>query len=181
LRKINTPTIQTERLILRKFSDRDLQDMYEIYRDEEVNKFLPWFPMKSIEETKEYLYKNIYKKYEQEIAYFYAIEEKASHKVIGYIGISGIDEGKGSAELGYGILTSYWGKGIATEASKAILQRLIQDGFKFIIATHDVNNIGSGKVLEKSGMTYQYSYKELWQPKNIPVTFKLYRIDSKQS
>ncbi|WP_432613300.1 GNAT family N-acetyltransferase [Cytobacillus oceanisediminis] len=119
----------------------------------------------------------MYKKYEQEIAYFYAIEEKKGHKVIGYIGVSGIKEEEGSAELGYGILKGYWGKGIATEASKAILQRLKQDGSRFIIATHDVNNIGSGKVLEKSGMTYQYSYNEQWQPKNISVTFKLYRID----
>ncbi|MDQ0198976.1 RimJ/RimL family protein N-acetyltransferase [Neobacillus ginsengisoli] len=69
-----------------------------------MNKFLPWFPFQSIEATKEYLYTNIYKAYEQEIAYRYAIEEKASHKVIGYIGISGVDEEKGSAELGYGLL-----------------------------------------------------------------------------
>ncbi|MCS0673521.1 GNAT family N-acetyltransferase [Cytobacillus firmus] len=177
MKKLNTPTINTERLILRKFTDSDLNDMYEIYSDEEVNKFLPWFPFQSIAETKEYLDSKIYKKYKQEIAYFHAIEEKAGHKVIGYIGVSGIKEEEGSAELGYGILKGYWGKGIATEASKAILQRLKQDGFKFIIATHDVNNVGSGKVLEKSGMTYQYSYNEQWQPKNIPVTFKLYRID----
>jgi [ribosomal protein S5]-alanine N-acetyltransferase len=177
VKKVNTPTIQTERLILRKFTDDDLPDMFEIYSDEEVNTFLPWFPFQSMEETKEYLYNNIYKKYEQEIAYFYAIEEKASHKVIGYIGISDINEEKGSGQLGYGISKHYWGKGFATEASKAILQRLKQDGFKSIFATHDVNNIGSGKVLEKSGMTYQYSYNEQWQPKNIPVTFKLYRVD----
>lgn len=177
MNRVNTPTIKTERLILRKFTDGDLQDMFEIYHDEEVNKFLPWFPFQSMEETKEYLYKNIYKKYEQEIAYFYAIEEKESHKVIGYIGVSGIDEGKESAELGYGIIKGYWGKGIATEASKALIQRLKQDGFKFIFATHDINNIASGKVLEKSGLTYRYSYDEIWQPKNIPVTFKYYRID----
>lgn len=177
MKKLNTPIIETDRLILRKFSDDDLQDMYEIYHDEEVNKFLPWFPFQSIEATKEYLYNDIYKEYDQEIAYFYAIEERASHKVIGYIGISRIDEEKGSAELGYGFLKDYWGKGIATEASKALLERLKQDGFTFIFATNDVNNVGSGRVLEKSGMTYQYSYEELWQPKNIPVTFRLHRID----
>ncbi|MBR7798314.1 GNAT family N-acetyltransferase [Agaribacter marinus] len=177
MKKLNTPTIETDRLKLRKFSDDDLYDMFEIYHDEEVNKFLPWFPFQSIEETKEYLYNTIYKEYDQRIAYHYAIEEKANHKVIGYIGISKIDEEKGSAELGYGLLKTYWGKGIATEASKALLKRLKQDGFKSIFATNDVNNIGSGRVLEKSGMTYQYSYDERWQPKNNTVTFKLHRID----
>ncbi|MBM7644071.1 RimJ/RimL family protein N-acetyltransferase [Scopulibacillus daqui] len=129
MKKSNTPTIETDRFILRKFSDNDLQDMYEIYHDEEVNKYLPWFPFQSIEETKEYLYNNIYKEYEQEIAYRYAIEEKASHKVIGYIGVSGINKEKGSAELGYGLIKSRWGKGIATEAGKALLERLKQNGF----------------------------------------------------
>ncbi|WP_282139713.1 GNAT family N-acetyltransferase [Cytobacillus oceanisediminis] len=52
VKKLNTPTINTERLILRKFTDSDLKDMYEIYSDEEVNKFLSWFPFQSIAETK---------------------------------------------------------------------------------------------------------------------------------
>lgn len=59
VRKVNTPIIETERLILRKFSDDDLYDMYEIYHDKEVNRYLPWFPFQSIEEAKEYLYNDI--------------------------------------------------------------------------------------------------------------------------
>lgn len=34
---MNTPTLETQRLILRKFTENDLQALYEIYRDEEVN------------------------------------------------------------------------------------------------------------------------------------------------
>ena len=49
---MNTPTLETERLILRKFTERDLEALFLILRDEEVNKFLPWYPMKSIEETR---------------------------------------------------------------------------------------------------------------------------------
>lgn len=43
----NTPELETERLILRKFTDNDIDDMILLYGDEEVNKFLPWFPMKT--------------------------------------------------------------------------------------------------------------------------------------
>ena len=48
---MNTPTLETERLILRKFTRQDIEALYLILRDEEVNKFLPWYPVKNIEET----------------------------------------------------------------------------------------------------------------------------------
>ncbi len=44
---MNTPTIETERLILRKFTLDDLEAIYQIYSDEEVNRFLPWFPLET--------------------------------------------------------------------------------------------------------------------------------------
>ncbi len=52
----------------------------------------------------------------------------------------------------------------------------------FITATHDIHNSGSGKVMQKIGMKYQYSYQELWQPKKIVVTFRMYQLnfDNKQ-
>ena len=46
----NTPTLETERLILRKFTEDDIQAIYDIYSDQEVNRFLPWFPVKTMEE-----------------------------------------------------------------------------------------------------------------------------------
>ena len=44
---MNTPTIETERLILRKFTLDDLEAIYQIYSDGEVNRLLPWFPLQS--------------------------------------------------------------------------------------------------------------------------------------
>lgn len=44
---MNTPTLETERLILRKFTEDDLQALYAIYSEEEANRFLPWFPLKA--------------------------------------------------------------------------------------------------------------------------------------
>ena len=48
---MNTPTLETKRLILRRFTEADLEALFLILKDEEVNRFLPWFPMKDIEET----------------------------------------------------------------------------------------------------------------------------------
>lgn len=55
---MNTPTITTNRLILRKFTKDDLEAFYRIYQDEKVNTFLPWFPLKSLEEAKDFLTKD---------------------------------------------------------------------------------------------------------------------------
>lgn len=45
---------ETDRLILRKFENRDLEALYLLLRDEEVNTFLPWFPVKNMQETKDF-------------------------------------------------------------------------------------------------------------------------------
>lgn len=177
LKKENTPWLETERLFLRKFTENDLPDMFRIYSDKEVNTFLPWFAHRSMQETKEYLKTTVFPEYDKEIAYRYAIEEKREGKVIGYISLCSIDEENCSGDLGYGLLKEYWNKGIVSEGCKAVLQRLKENGFHFITATHDVKNPASGEVMKKIGMTYRYSYEEQWQPKNLKVTFKLYRID----
>ena len=58
-----------------------------------------------------------------------------------------------------------------------MIDRLRMDGVPFVTATHDVNNPGSGRVMQKLGMRYQYTYREQWQPKNIPVQFRLYQLN----
>ena len=55
------------------------------------------------------------------------------------------------------------------------MEWLKNSGLPYITATHDVNNPRSGAVMKKLGMTYKYSYLEQWQPKNIPVTFRMYQ------
>ena len=94
-------------------------------------------------------------------------------QLIGYIQISP----GASHDLGYGLAREHWGKGYAAEAAGALLPVARQMGLPFLTATHDRKNPASGRVMEKLGMTYRYSYEELWQPKNILVTFRMYQLD----
>ena len=71
--KENTPRIETKKLILRKFTDDDTEDMLTLYSDEQVNRFLPWFPIKTREGVKNYLHDSIFPQYERDIAYSYAV------------------------------------------------------------------------------------------------------------
>ena len=173
MRIFNTPTLFTERLILRKFDEQDMEALFFILRDEEVNKFLPWYPVHNIEETMKFCEERYASKYAQTQAYAYAICLKEDNYPIGYIKID-MEE---NHDLGYGLRKEFWHKGIITEAGKAVIEQVKKDGLPFITATHDRNNYRSGEVMQRIGMKYQYSYEELWQPKNILVTFRLYQLN----
>lgn len=80
-------------------------------------------------------------------------------------------------DLGYGLLKEFWGRGIVTEAARAVVEQARQEGLPYLPATHDRENPGSGGVMRKLGMVYQYSYEEQWQPKDIRVVFRLYQMD----
>lgn len=170
---MNTPTIETERLILRKFTENDLEAMFEIFSDEDVNKFLPWFPLKSLDEAREFFEERFAKNYSQKSAYNYAVCLKENNYPIGYVNVSA-DE---SRDLGYGLRKEFWHRGIITEACIAVIEQLKKDGIPFITATHDINNPRSGEVMKRIGMKYQYSYEEQWQPKDFSVTFRMYQLN----
>ncbi|EYA29763.1 GNAT family N-acetyltransferase [Bacteroides fragilis] len=165
--------IETERLILRHFTDKDANALFTILSDEDVNKFLPMFPLKNIEETKTYIQNRYTAKYTQNKGFYYAICLKENDIPMGYVHISEDD----SHDLGYGIKKEFWHQGICTEACRAVIDILKQTDTPYITATHDINNPRSGKVMQALGMKYQYSYEELWQPKNILVTFRMYQLN----
>lgn len=170
---MNTPTLETKRLILRKFTENDLYALYKIYSDREVNRFLPWFPLKTLENAKPFYQSQFADKYAQKCGYNYAICLRENDIPIGYVNVAA----NAGHDLGYGLRQEFWHKGIVTEAGRAVVAQLKKDGMAYITATHDVNNPRSGGVMKQLGMKYQYSYQEQWQPKDILVTFRLYQLN----
>lgn len=170
---MNTPRLETERLILRKFHESDIEALYLLLRDEEVNIFLPWFPLKSMEEARAHFTENYATEYVRPQACAYAICLKEDDYPIGYIKV----DMDGGHDLGYGLRKEFWHRGIVTEAGKAVTAQVKRDGLPYITATHDINNPRSGSVMKRLGMKYQYSYEEQWQPKNILVTFRMYQLN----
>lgn len=169
----NTPRLETERLILRKFTENDIEALYLILADKEVNTFLPWFPLKDREEARAFFEARYAADYEKPQAYAYAICLKEDDYPIGYIKVD-MDE---SHDFGYGLRKEFWHRGIVTEAGKAVLAQVKRDGLPYVTATHDINNPRSGGVMRQVGMKYQYSYEEQWQPKDFLVTFRMYQLN----
>lgn len=170
---LNTPAIETERLLLRRFRPEDIPALFSIYGDREVNTYLPWRPLASCQEA-ERLFENEYAAaYREPRGYRYAVCLKADDIPIGYVHV----DPEGARDLGYALSRAFWHQGIAVEAARAAAAQAKQDGLPFITATHDVNNPRSGSVMRAMGVRYQYTYREQWQPKDIPVTFRLYQLN----
>lgn len=160
--------IHTHRLILRSFCENDIEAIFYIFSDKETNEYLPWFPLSSKEEAYQF-----YQEHYQNNSFHYAICLKENNIPIGYIHMSDDD----SHDFGYGLHHDYWHKGIVSEACLKAIEQFKEEGIPYITATHDRNNPYSGEVMKKLGMQYQYSYEELWQPKNINVVFRMYQLN----
>ena len=170
---MNTPRLETDRLILRKFTEDDLEALYYMHSDEEVNRFLPWFPLRNMEDARAFYEERFMSRYREDRAYNYAVCLKENDYPVGYVNLSMDD----SYDFGYGLRREFWHRGIITEAGKAVIEQLRRDGIPYITATHDVNNPRSGSVMKRLGMKYRYSYQEQWQPKNIQVIFRMYQLN----
>lgn len=168
---VNTPVLETERLILRRFTEADAAPMLLLLSDKEVNTFLPWFPLETEEQVKAFLEERYFNLYRKPAGFGYAVCRKEDNIPIGYMGLSA----QYPHEFGYGFRRDSWGKGFATEAGRAVLECAKTAGVPFVMATHDRNNPRSGAVMRRLGLTYRYSYVEQWQPKDIPVTFRMYQ------
>ena len=160
--------LETPRLTLRKFRPEDLEALFQLLHDKEVNRFLPWFPVETLEEAQAFYRERI-----QGQRYFFAICLKGEDRPIGYVQAEDGD----SYDFGYGLRTPFWHHGFMREAAQAVVDRIAAAGYPYITATHDRNNPRSGAVMRAIGMHYCYSYEEQWQPKNIPVIFRMYQLN----
>ena len=149
-----TQTIETKRLILRRFYMDDAQAMYDRWAsDPEVTRFLTWPPHADVSVTKQLLtiWTNAYEKDEH---YQWAITVKGQDDLpVGSISVVFHDDRCRKAEVGYCIGRAWWHQGITSEALEAVIGFLFGEvGMERIEARHDVNNPNSGAVMEKCGM-----------------------------
>ena len=166
------PELLTKRLILRQYTELDLDALFVLLSDREVNTFLPWFPVKTREEALQFLREHFLIPGQSDFAYCYAVCLQTDQIPIGYITVRGPD----SYDFGYALRKEFWNQGIMTEGARAVVNELKRAGVPYVTATHDVNNPASGAVMRKLGMSYRYSYEELVQPKNISVIFRMYQL-----
>lgn len=152
MKGLGTKTLESDRLILRKFTLDDAQGMFDNWgSDFETSKFLNWNMHKNVEETRDIIQKWI-DSYEAG-RYIWVVEVKDTHEIIGSISDVGISKRDARIELGYCYGSKFWGKGYATEALRTAIEYLLTEaGFYMVEARHISGNPASGRVMEKAGM-----------------------------
>lgn len=146
--------IQTARLLLRPVSRDDEAGLHRLWNDPLVRRYL-WdrhpvprdIVVKHIERSR-----RSFKEYG--FGHFTVSPATAPSRTIGFAGL--VPRKKlGFVELYYGLLPSYWGKGLATEAARAVLQFGFEEiGLPEIVAGSDLPNTPSFRVMKRLGMTY---------------------------
>lgn len=158
-----TENIETNRFLLRKFQINDAYDIYKNWTsDVESARYNAWNIHENIDITKEYLLDWI-KMYEKFNYYHWGIMDKGTKEIIGSVSATNIKDRKKYCEIGYTVARKLWNNGIATETVKAVICYLTDEiGFTCIRAMHDVRNKASGRVMEKVGMKYVTSKKQIF-------------------
>lgn len=150
---VGTKTIETERLILRRFTVEDADPAYRNWMgDPEVTEFLRWRHHADVSETRTVI-GDLVKSYDDPTTYNWAITLRNSGEVIGSIGAAWMDERIHMIHTYYCIGKAWWGGGIVTEAYKAVVKFFFEElGANRIEAYHDPRNPASGKVMQKCGL-----------------------------
>lgn len=171
-----TSLIETNRLILRKFKMSDANDVFKNWgSDTKVNKYLSWKTHESVKDAEEII--NLWISQYDEDTYNWVIVLKDVDEAIGNISIVKLEEKNEACEIGYCISSKYWNKGITTEAFKAVIKYLFEEvKLNRICAKHDVDNVASGRVMQKCGMTYEGTLREVQIRNNRVCSLAVYSI-----
>jgi RimJ/RimL family protein N-acetyltransferase len=154
--------LETARLILRRFTEDDVENLVELDNDPEVMRYLNGgiaTPREMVEQSILPRFLSYYQRYDG--FGVWAIIEKSSRKFIGWLSLRPHDEGRpDEVELGYRLRRSAWGHGYATEGARALIRKSFTElGVQRVIATTYEHNTGSRRVMEKAGMTLVRRYR----------------------
>ena len=144
--------IETERLILKPWSEDDAEGLFAYAKDPDVGPHAGWKPHSDVAESLRII-RTLFLPND-----VWAITIKNSGKIIGSVGLEPDKRRPGinASELGYALSREYWGNGIMTEAAKAVID------FAFEVYKLDVISVCTGpqnkrsqSVIQKCGFVYE--------------------------
>jgi ribosomal-protein-alanine N-acetyltransferase len=148
--------IETERLVLRRFTPEDAEENYRIYTDPLNMRFMGG-PPDSVESERHQIRRHISHYYERHGFGLWAAVLKENGRLVGRCGFLRHEvEGAREVEVSYLIDRHYRGRGLATEAAReAVRLGFEMYGFPRIVAMINPENVASVRVAEKLGMRYE--------------------------
>jgi len=158
--------LETQRIVLRRLSPEDADNLYELHSDRDVMHYLTGGVPDSRERIEHEIlprYLSYYDQYEH--FGFWAAEVKAVQQFIGWFLFYPYPSAPDETEIGYRLRRSAWGNGYATEASRALIEEgFLQLGVTKVVAETLASNARSRKVMEALGMHLESEFMcEEWE------------------
>ena len=143
--------IRTERLLLRGFSEQDLDDLFELCSRDGVGEMAGWPAHRTIDETQRLLSQWVGDQRQ------FAVVLREEQKVIGYVALhDDSEEGReDTRELGCALDPDYQHQGYMAEALAAVVDHAFQTGVEYLWACCFQHNLPSKRLIEAAGFTFQ--------------------------
>ncbi len=157
--------LETERLVLRRFTAADVDLLVELDGDPAVMRYLTGGRATPREEIRDDLLPAFLRYYERYAGYgFWAAIEMCSGEFLGWFHFRPL---KGAppdeVELGYRLRRTAWGKGYGTEGSRALIRKGFTElGVRRVVASTMAVNTASRRVMEKAGLTLVRTFHQQW-------------------
>lgn len=163
-RGLTKPRLETERLLLRWFAPDDVDAFYLLGSDPRVIRYVGNVPFASRDAALQTLLAAPLNDYAVHGFGRFACVWKETERVIGFCGPKWLPDMQ-EVELGYRFLPEFWGRGLATEASRAVLAYARDDlRLKRLIALLHPENLASAKVVTKLGFALERNTNVSWFP-----------------
>jgi RimJ/RimL family protein N-acetyltransferase len=157
--------LETQRLVLRRFTQADADDLVSLDADPDVMHFITGGIPTTREEIEQEVLPAFLGYYQRYEGYgFWAAIEKPGGDFLGWFHFRPREEAvPGEAELGYRLRRSAWGKGYATEGSRALIRKgFTEFGVQRVVAEAMAVNLASRRVMEKAGLSLVRTFRPPW-------------------
>ncbi len=147
--------IETERLIMRPYTEDDIEAAYQVNLDAEVSKYTADGGVKTREEIHDIIKNTTLADYEKYGFGRLAVIYKPENKYIGFSGLKYLPEFD-AVDIGYRFARPYWGMGIATESARPFIPFGFETlNLKEIVGFVMAENTASSNVLKKIGFHFE--------------------------
>jgi RimJ/RimL family protein N-acetyltransferase len=151
--------LETERLILRRFTVEDGKFILELLNEPSWLQFIGDKGVRTLEDARDYILKSLVAMYERLGFGLYLTELKGEGVPVGMCGLIKRDSLE-DVDIGFAFLPKFWGKGYAYESASAVMaygKRTF--GLNRIVAITSPDNYGSARLLEKLGFNFEKMVK----------------------
>ena len=172
----NIPTLQTQRLQLRRFGLADAPALFAYASDPLVTRFITWRTQIAVEEATDFV-QGILDWYRSGEVAYWAIIRRDNGQLIGSCGLFDWQPNPARAELAFVLARPYWGQGFISEAVRELMRYGFEElGLIRLEARCVVQNTASARVMERAGMTYEGTLRHYIYIKGQLYDLKVYSL-----